>query len=68
MLVPLMGRFAKDRFGQILDSFLVMGTIFGIATSVGFGIMQLASGLNTLFNIPTTTMVYQIIAAIWCAI
>lgn len=68
MLVPLMGRFAQGRFGQVLDSFLVMGTIFGIATSAGFGIMQLASGLNTLFGIPTSTMVYLIIAAIWFAI
>jgi choline/carnitine/betaine transport len=68
MLRPFIGRHAEGRPGQVLDAFLVMGTIFGIATSAGFGIMQLASGLHTIFGVSVNTMLYLIIAAVWFVI
>ena len=46
----------KDRswgwFGHVIDIVAVMATIFGLATSLGFGAQQAASGLNYLFGIP----------------
>ncbi len=48
---PLM----KDRswgwFGHVIDIVAVLATIFGLATSLGFGAQQAASGLNFLFGI-----------------
>ena len=51
---PLM----KDRswgwFGHIIDVVAVLATIFGLATSLGFGAQQAAGGLNYLFGLPNT--------------
>jgi BCCT family betaine/carnitine transporter len=48
---PLM----KDRtwgwFGHVIDIIAVLATIFGLATSLGFGAKQAASGLHFLFGI-----------------
>jgi BCCT family betaine/carnitine transporter len=45
----------KDRswgwFGHLIDIVAVMATIFGLATSLGFGAQQAASGLKFLFGI-----------------
>ena len=48
----------KDRswgwFGHVIDTVAVLATIFGLATSLGFGAQQAASGLNFLFGVPNT--------------
>jgi choline-glycine betaine transporter len=36
--------------GHIIDIIAVLATIFGLATSLGFGAQQAASGLNFLFG------------------
>ena len=50
--------FIKDRswgwFGHLIDVVAVMATIFGLATSLGFGAQQAAGGLNYLFDVPNT--------------
>ena len=50
--------FIKDRswgwFGHVVDIVAVMATIFGLATSLGFGAQQAAGGLQYLFDIPNT--------------
>lgn len=50
--------FIKDRswgwFGHVVDIVAVLATIFGLATSLGFGAQQAAGGLNYLFGIPNT--------------
>lgn len=47
--------FIKDRswgwFGHLIDVVAVMATIFGLATSLGFGAQQAAGGLSYLFGI-----------------
>ncbi|NEX19273.1 BCCT family transporter [Thiorhodococcus mannitoliphagus] len=50
--------FIKDKswgwFGHVIDVVAVMATIFGLATSLGFGAQQAASGLHYLFDLPNT--------------
>jgi len=50
--------FIKDRswgwFGHVIDVVAVMATIFGLATSLGFGAQQAAGGLHWLFDVPNT--------------
>lgn len=41
--------------GDIIDSLAVLSTLFGLATSLGLGIMQINSGLNYLLNINIST-------------
>ncbi len=48
-------------FGHIIDVIAVLATIFGLATSLGFGAQQAASGLSYLFGISNTINVQIII-------
>src|SRR5690606_8019188 len=38
--------------GDAVDIFAIWGTVFGIATSLGFGVAQINSGLNYLVGLP----------------
>jgi len=50
--------FIKDKSwgwaGHVVDIVAVMATIFGLATSLGFGAQQAAGGLNYLFGVSNT--------------
>ncbi len=48
---PLLGEKTWGVAGHIIDIVAVIATIFGLATSLGFGAQQAASGLNFLFGI-----------------
>ena len=48
---PLIGDRAWGWFGHVIDVVAVMATIFGLATSLGFGAQQAASGLSFLFGV-----------------
>lgn len=43
---PLIGNRIYGRTGDLIDTFSVLGTMFGIATSLGLGVMQVNAGLN----------------------
>merc|ERR1712000_768663 len=47
--------------GHIIDVLAVVATIFGLATSLGFGAQQAASGLNYLFDVGAGTNVQMAI-------
>src|SRR5690606_16889158 len=51
--------------GHAVDIFAIIGTVFGIATSLGLGVAQINSGLNHLFGVPVgvTTQIILIIIA-----
>lgn len=47
-LEPLLGDRVKGRLGDVVDVVAVLGTVFGVATSLGFGVLQIAAGLGFL--------------------
>jgi len=51
---PLIGDAAWGWVGHLIDVVAVLATIFGLATSLGFGAQQAASGLSFLFDVPNT--------------
>ena len=51
-LYPIFGRRIYGPLGHGVDLAAVLGTIFGIATSLGIGVVFLNFGLKLLFNIP----------------
>ena len=51
-LFPLIGDKIYGPIGHIVDTFAVLGTMFGVATSLGFGVLQVNSGLNYLIGLP----------------
>ena len=50
-LYPLVGKKIYGTVGDAVDTFATLGTIFGVATTLGFGVTQINSGLNYLFGI-----------------
>lgn len=50
-LYPLVGKKIYGATGDAVDTFATLGTIFGVATTLGFGVTQINSGLNYLFGI-----------------
>ncbi|XKE46384.1 BCCT family transporter [Halomonas organivorans] len=51
---PLLGERVRGWVGHVIDIVAVLSTIFGLATSLGFGASQAAGGLNYLFDVPNT--------------
>ena len=51
---PLFGERVWGWVGDIIDTLAVISTVFGLATSLGYGASQAATGLNFLFGIPMT--------------
>ena len=61
---PLLGDKIWGWPGHLIDILAVLATLFGLATSLGLGASQTASGLNFLFNVPlgeTTQIVLVIV-------
>ncbi len=50
-LYPIIGERIFGPVGHAVDLLAVFGTVFGVATSLGLGVSQMAAGLNHLFGI-----------------
>ena len=68
-LHPLLGEHIHGWPGHLVDIFAVFGTLFGLATSLGLGAMQVSAGLHYLFGWPhdTTTQLILIAVITLCA-
>ncbi|WP_411800748.1 choline transporter [Acinetobacter schindleri] len=51
-LYPIFGKKINGPIGHTVDTAAVLGTIFGIATTCGIGVVQLNYGLHVLFGLP----------------
>ncbi|MBR8744635.1 BCCT family transporter [Nocardiopsis sp. MG754419] len=60
-LYPLLGDKAFGWPGNLVDILAVFGTIFGLATSLGLGTLQINSGLTQVFGIPNNSLTQSII-------
>ncbi|PSW04365.1 BCCT family transporter [Photobacterium lipolyticum] len=63
-LYPLIGDKIYGPIGHVVDTFAVVGTLFGVATSLGFGVMQVNAGFNYLFDLPQNTTVQMVLIAV----
>ncbi|NKI27165.1 BCCT family transporter [Arenibacter sp. 6A1] len=48
---PFLGDRIYGKIGDAIDIFAVLATLFGLATSLGMGVQQIAAGLNHLFGV-----------------
>jgi choline/glycine/proline betaine transport protein len=62
-LYPLLGDRVHGRLGDLVDIFAVFGTMFGVATSLGFGILQVNAGLASLGVLEQSTTVQLLLIA-----
>ncbi len=58
---PMLGNRIYGPIGNFIDIMAVFATIFGIATSLGLGAIQINSGLEHLYGLPSTTGVTLLI-------
>jgi choline/glycine/proline betaine transport protein len=63
-LYPLIGEKIHGPIGHTVDTFAVLGTIFGLATSLGLGVIQINAGLNYLLDVPVGTGVQIALIAV----
>lgn len=61
---PLIGERIYGPLGYLLDILAVFATIFGIATSLGLGAMQITSGLSSIFHFPASFTITLIIISV----
>ena len=54
---PLLGSKVYEWPGKLLDAIGIIGTVFGLAVSVGLGVLQISAGLNILWDVPLVTWV-----------
>lgn len=57
---PILKNKINGKAGDVIDTFAFCSTFFGITTSLGFGVVQLNSGLVKIGLMESTAFVYQI--------
>jgi len=63
-LYPIIGDRIHGPIGHAVDIFAVVGTVFGVATSLGFGVLQVNAGLAHLFGLPVSPEVQVILIVV----
>lgn len=67
-LYPLLGERIYGPIGHAVDIFAIIGTVFGVATSLGVGVAQINTGLNYLFDVPVGTNVQVALIVLACGL
>ncbi|MBG0717054.1 BCCT family transporter [Microbacterium sp. 2C] len=60
-LEPVLGRHVRGGWGNAIDAIALVGTLFGVATSLGLGVMQISSGLDSAGIVNDPGLVEQIV-------
>ncbi len=60
---PLLGERIYGWMGNTIDILAIFGTMFGVATSLGLGVMQVNAGLAYLFGIAVSTNIQILLIA-----
>ena len=58
---PLLGERVWGWWGHVIDTVAVFATLFGLATSLGFGAQQANAGMNYVYGIPNNVTVQVIL-------
>ena len=63
-LEPLFGRHVRGWIGDVVDVFAIVGTLFGVAASLGFGASQFSAGLEHLGILQSNIWVLMVVIVI----
>lgn len=61
---PLLGDRVNGGIGKTIDILAIIATVFGVATSLGLGVMQINGGLAHVFGMPHNITMQLIIIAV----
>ena len=67
-LYPLIGNRIHGPIGHAVDIFAIIGTVLGVATSLGLGVAQINNGLNHLFGVPVGVTTQIILIIVTCGL
>jgi glycine betaine transporter len=68
-LEPILGsKISRSGWATLINVIGVFATLFGLATSLGLGAMQIGSGLESLWQIPSTAGVWVVIVVVITAV
>lgn len=59
-LYPLLQQRINGPLGHSVDAFALVGTIAGLSTTLGYGALQLAAGLNIVTGLDTSTALFRV--------
>ena len=65
---PLLGDKITGGWGNLIDILATVATLFGVATSLGFGVQQINAGLSHVFGIQQSVGVQMVLIVIITAI
>ena len=65
---PLIGERIYGPLGRAIDIIAILGTLFGVAVSIGLGTSQIGAGLNALFGWDNNVLLQVIIVAVLTAV
>ncbi|WP_082357919.1 MULTISPECIES: BCCT family transporter [Arthrobacter] len=63
-LEPLLGKRVRGGLGNLIDVVALVGTIFGVATSLGLGVLQISAGLESAGLITSSLFIDMVIIAV----
>ena len=67
-LRPVLGEQSKGAVGVIIDIYVAILTVMGVATSFGMGCIQISTGLDFLYGIPSNAFSLAIIVGLTCVV
>lgn len=67
-LKPVIGKRADGITGKVVDTIAVIATVLGVATTLGFGAVQINGGLSFVYGVPTNITTQFIIICIVTAL
>ena len=65
---PLLGDRIWGWPGHVIDTFAIFAGLFGLATSLGLGVIQVTSGMNYMFDVPKNNITMVILIVVITAI
>ena len=70
VFAPILGGHIYKWPGKFIDALSIVGTTFGIAVSVGLGVLQINAGLNIIWDVPLAgwveLLIIMLITAVAC--
>ncbi|MFD1218345.1 MULTISPECIES: BCCT family transporter [Microbulbifer] len=67
-LYPMIGEKIHGPIGHAVDVFAIVSTVCGVATTLGFGVLQMNAGLNHLFGVPVGEITQVILIVVTTAL
>ena len=68
MSQPILGEKIHGPIGRTIDIVAIVGTVFGVAVSIGLGTLQINGGLSQLTGIPESAGWNLIIIGVVCGL